>query len=109
MHKTLKFVPELVPLVLNGEKNSTWRLWDDKSISVGDKVDLLNKADLTHFATATITKVLEKPLGELTEEDKKGHETFKSDEQMYQTYTKYYNRPVDSTTPVKLIWFELTM
>ena len=107
MHKSLKFAQELVPLVLNGEKNSTWRLWDDKDITVGDRVDLLNKADLNHFATATITRVVEKPLGDLTEEDKKGHETFKSDEEMYQTYRRYYNRTVDKTTPVKLIWFQL--
>lgn len=107
MHKSLKFVPELIPLVLSGEKISTWRLWDDKDITVGDTLSLLNKQTLEQFATAKVTKVIEKPLGELTDEDKKGHETFTNDEVMYQTYTKYYQREVTTTTPIKLIWFDL--
>lgn len=107
MHKSLKFVPELIPLVLSGEKVSTWRLWDDKDLTQGDIVTLLNKETLGHFATATITKVIEKPLGELTDEDKKGHESFVSDNEMYKTYKRYYKRHVDKDTPIKVIWFTL--
>lgn len=40
--KTIKFRDYLVPLVLSGEKNSTWRLFDDKDIQVGDTVQLIN-------------------------------------------------------------------
>lgn len=29
--QSLKFVSELVPLVLSGEKNCTWRLFNDKA------------------------------------------------------------------------------
>lgn len=107
MHKTLKFDPELVPLVLSGEKSSTWRLWDDKDLTKGDMVELLNNHTLKPFAMAIISRVTEKRLGDLTEDDKKGHETFVNDQEMYQTYTKYYNRPVDASTSVKIIWFEL--
>ncbi|NOY35708.1 MAG: ASCH domain-containing protein, partial [bacterium] len=42
MRKSLKFKEHLVPLVLSGEKISTWRLFDDKDLRVGDKVDLIN-------------------------------------------------------------------
>ncbi len=107
MNKTLKFAPNLIPLVLSGEKVSTWRLFDDKELTQGDILDFINKETLAHFATAQIIKVIEKPLGELTGKDKKGHEKFESDEEMYQTYTKYYNRLVDAATPVKLIWFQI--
>ena len=107
MNKTLKFTTILVPLVLSGEKIMTWRLWDEKNLEAGDIVDFLEKETLTQFATAKLTKVVEKPLGELTEADKKGHETFQSDEKMYATYTKYYKKEVTPQTPIKIIWFEL--
>ncbi len=107
MNKRLRFAQDLVPLVLSSEKVSTWRLWDDKDLSVDDVVDFIEYGTDKHFATGKLTKVIEKPLGELTEQDKQGHEKFESDEEMYKTYTKYYGRTADKETLVKLIWFEL--
>ena len=107
MNKQLKFAPALVPLVLSGEKTSTWRLWDDKDLSVGDIVDFIAFDTKAQFAQGKLTEVIEKPLGELTQEDKKGHEQFANDDEMYKTYTSYYGRPVDKGTKVKLIWFTL--
>lgn len=43
-------------------------------------------------------KVIEKPLGTLTDEDKKGHESFRSDEEMFKTYEQYYCRKVERYT-----------
>jgi hypothetical protein len=34
--KGLEFWDYLVPMVLSGEKDSTWRLFDDKNLSVDD-------------------------------------------------------------------------
>jgi hypothetical protein len=31
--KTLKFYDNLIPLILSGEKTSTWRIFDDKNLS----------------------------------------------------------------------------
>lgn len=107
MIKTLKFVPELVPLVLNGSKTSTWRLFEDKNLSKGDELILINKGTLQEFAKARITEVKELPLKDLGEEDKKGHETFSSLQQMYQTYAGYYNKKVDGNTLIKIIRFKL--
>ena len=45
--------------------------------------------------------------GYLTEEDKQGHEPFSSDEEMYKTYSGYYNIEVTSNTPLKIIKFQL--
>ncbi len=105
--KSLKFRAYLVPKVLSGEKYSTWRLFDDKDVKEGDVVDLLEFVTNRHFGVAKITKVVEKPMGELTTEDKAGHEEFESDEQMYEVYTTYYKQPVGPETPVKVIRFEL--
>lgn len=107
MNKKLHFASDLIPLVLSGDKISTWRLWDDKDLQVGDVLDFLETDTEKHFATAKLTKVIEKPLGSLNEEDKAGHEKFKDDEEMYRTYTGYYNRAVDKDTIVKIIWFTL--
>jgi len=105
--KTLKFRSYLVPLVLSGEKNSTWRLFDDKGLSVGDVVELKEFITLKHFADARLTRVIEKPFGELTSEDKKGHEEFETDKEMYENYTKYYKTDIGPDTLVKVIWFDL--
>lgn len=105
--KTLKFRAYLVPKVLSGEKYSTWRLFDDKKIEEGETVELLEYVTNRHIGKANVIKVIEKPLGELTADDKNGHEYFSSDEEMYKTYEKYYKQPITPETIVKIIWFEL--
>jgi hypothetical protein len=106
-NKTIKFKDYLVELILKGEKNTTWRLFDDKDLKEGDKVDLINKDTMEKFAGAKLVKVYEKTLGTLTDADWEGHEKFASDEEMYETYKKYYGREVDKNTIVKIIRFEL--
>lgn len=105
--KVLKFRDYLVPLVLSGEKDSTWRLFDDKDLSVGDDIELQVFVTNKPFARARITRVIEKRFGDLTEDDKQGHEKYKNDHEMYAEYTEYYRVRVDSDTLVKIIWFEL--
>lgn len=96
-----------MPLVLSGEKTSTWRLFDDKNISVGDKVNLQEFVTNRSFGDAAIVEVVEKSFGDLTADDKKGHESFKTDEEMYQTYSKYYKTRVNENTLLKIIRFRL--
>lgn len=105
--KKIHFVSKLVPLILSGKKVSTWRLWDDKNLSEGDVVDFLESETERHFATARLTKVIEKRMGDLTENDKAGHEKYKNDEEMFKTFEGFYKKKVDSDTRVKIIWFEL--
>lgn len=106
-HKSLHFVSSLIPLILSGEKVSTWRLWDDKDLSEGDIVDFLESGTERHFATAILTRVLEKKIGKLTDEDKAGHEKYKNDKEMFRTFERFYKRKIDSDTKVKIIWFKL--
>lgn len=107
--KVLKFRDNLVPLVLSGEKNSTWRLFDDKDLTVGDDIELQVFVTNNKFAEAKIVEVIEKRFGDLSDDDKKGHEEFEDDSEMYATYTKYYDVQVDSSTLVKIIRFELKL
>lgn len=92
---------------MSGEKISTWRLWDEKDLSVNDIVEFIEYGTDKLIAVAKLTKVIEKPLGKLTDEDKEGHEKFETPEKMYETYSKYYGKTVNSETIVKIIWFEL--
>lgn len=105
--KTLKFTQSLVPLILSGEKTSTWRLFDDKDLQTGDELEFLNKETGEHVAYATATKVIERPMGKLKEEEIEGHEKYATSEEMYATFSKYYNEPIGPDTIVKIIWFEL--
>lgn len=105
--KTLKFAPELVDLVISGTKTTTWRLFDDKNLQAGDQVELIRRPELTPFAEAEIISVVEKPLKELTPEDKDGHEKFESDEPMYHHYSIYYKRQITPETPVKIVKFKI--
>ncbi len=105
--KTLKFRESLSKLILQGKKNVTWRLFDDKKISSEEIVSFLVWETKEEFAKAKLTSVKKTTFGELTEEDWEGHEEFSSQEEMYKTYSKYYNRQVDKNTPLKIIKFEL--
>ena len=105
--KTLNFASKLIPLVLSGEKSSTWRLFDDKDLSINDEIQLKEFGTDKIFAKAKITRVIEKPFKDLSSKDKDGHETFKDDEEMYETYSGYYHTDVGPETNLKIIWFEL--
>lgn len=105
--KKLKFRRNLSELIKNGSKNSTWRIFDDKDISEGDRFELITWESDESFAIGLVTKVVEKPLGQLTIEDKKGHEKFGSDQEMYETYSMYYKKDVGPDTNIKIIWFKL--
>ncbi len=105
--KTLKFRPYLVQSILDGIKNTTWRLFDDKDIKEEDKLSLLNWVTLKEFTKAEVVFVRETSFNELTEEDWKGHEKFESKEKMYEEYSKYYKQKIDENTKLKIIRFRI--
>lgn len=106
-NKQLKFDAHLVPLVLSGEKTSTWRLWDDKNLSNGDIVDFIDRGTGQRFATAELVKVIEKPIKDLTQEDQAGHEKYVSVQEICETFSGYYKQAVTPDDKMKIIWFKL--
>src|SRR6266567_1009893 len=98
--KTLKLDHELAKLVVRGDKKSTWRLFDDKDLTVNDQVRLIDKVDPKNHETwkaigiASISAILQKRFGDLTDEDMDGHEKFASKDEMLATYRKYYGPEV---------------
>lgn len=94
-----------------GKKTSTWRLFDDKDLSVNDEVRLIDKVDPSRPETwkvmgmAHINTVIQKRLGDIEPADYEGHERFSSPKEMVETYQKYYGSDVNLDTIVKIIRF----
>ena len=105
--KTLKFRKELSKLILVGKKNTTWRLFDDKNLAVGDEVDFVVSETGEAFARVKIVFVKETTFGALSEKDWEGHEKYETDEAMYKVFEAYYHCTVDDNSSVKIIKFEL--
>jgi|SRR3989344_2827084 len=104
--KKLKFADHLIGLVLDGKKDTTWRVNDDKGISVGDELALCRK-DGSEFARARVTHSSDTTFENVGKEDKEGHEKFSSEKEMYRTYSRYYGMEVTPKTKVKVIKFRL--
>lgn len=105
--KNLKFEEKFIQPILSREKNSTWRLFDDKDLKTGREIEFINKQTGETFAKVRLMGVSEKPFKDLTSSDWEGHEKFDSDKEMYETYSRYYSKQVNPKTPVKIINFQL--
>lgn len=60
MKKSLKFREHLAKLVWAGEKSVTWRLFDNKNLSEGDIVDLVNWNTKEVFTSTELVNVYKK-------------------------------------------------
>jgi ribonuclease HI len=113
--KKLKLDHNLAQLVLSGKKTSTWRLYDDKDLTVNDQLELVDKVDPTRPATwivigtARINRIIEKRLGAIQPEDYEGHEVHVSPEERLQVYRGYYGDQVNWDTPVKMVYFDFSV
>jgi hypothetical protein len=104
--KRLHFADPLPERILAGTKTATWRLNDEKGIGAGDILSFC-RTDEKEFARARATAIKEIAFKEMTAEDKKGHESYYSDDEMYRTFSRYYATEVGPGTQVKIIAFEL--
>ena len=105
--KTLKFAKNLVPLVLSGKKTTTWRVFDDKNLSVGDEIIFLKHGSNEQFAVGKIISIREKKMSEIDESDFDGHEKYESPGRMIEVYKGYYGDKVNADNLVKIIKFKL--
>jgi len=109
--KTLKLEHNLAQLVAQGIKTSTWRLYDDKDLSVNDVVRLIDKVEPNNpdswrvIGIGHIDSIVQKRLGDVVDGDYVGHEAFTDHQHMLETYRHYYGPQVDDDTVVKIIRF----
>lgn len=110
--KTLKLDHSLAQQVLNGEKNTTFRMFDDKDISVNDQVEIIDKVisdkpeTWQSIGVAQIEEVHQKRLGAMSGPDFDGHSKYSSEDELIQAFRNYYGERVTADTPVKIIKFK---
>ena len=104
--KTIKFTDILSKMILNGEKTTTWRLFDDKNLRTVDHVEFVNKSTMEKFGEADLISVVEKDMRKLNDDDAEGHEHIDSLEEIYKRYDGYYpNKNIGPDTKIKIIKF----
>jgi len=112
--KTLKFNHELAELIRQGKKTATWRVNDEKNLSVDDDVWIIDKVDKQNpdtwqaIGTAKITEILAKHLGDIKDGELGGQEEYASKDEMVKTFRQYYGLDINEQTPVKIIHFIFT-
>lgn len=104
--KKLKFAEDLIPLILSGQKTTTWRFFDDKNLQVGDDLMCLD-TNGKEIVKAKIISVYEKKFKDITDKDFEGHEKFANRQKMLEKYQKYYGQKVNWNTTVKIINFKI--
>lgn len=110
--KTLKFDHNLAELIKQGKKISTWRLYDDKDLSVNDEVRIIDKQHpkdpktWSIIGTAKITEIVQKRLEDITEQFIESEGAYSTKKEMLNTYRQYYGARVTGATPVKIIYFD---
>lgn len=105
--KTLKLFDHLAPLVLSGEKTSTWRMFDDKNLQVGDEIRFIKTNSGEGFATARIVAVTEKKLADINDADYADHERYKNSDELLAAFRKAYGDRVTLDDVVKIIIFKV--
>ena len=103
----MKFRPNLISEILDGARTTTWRVFDDKDLQVGDKVELLNWETKEKIVKAELIGVKELRLGGITSEDYDASHSYPSNEKMLERYREYYGEKVTNDSLVKIIKFKL--
>jgi len=100
--KKLLFADPLPSILFTGEKNKTFRVTGGERYEVGDKISL-SYVDNEEFAQAIVVKKTRKRIEDLTKEDWEGHERFKSNSEMYSTYSNWARFSVTPKTELDII------
>lgn len=104
--KTIKFTPQLSELIKTGKKVTTFRLFDDKDLQVGDEFIMATRdgEQVTEFGTGVITEVILRTIDTLQPKDYEGHEPV---EDPIKYYKQFYGDRVQGDSEVKIIRFDV--
>lgn len=95
--KKIKFSKELIPLIMNGEKTTTWRINDDKNLMARDILTLTN-TDNVEFARGRIIEVKEKMFMDMNDKER---------EELRELNENHYNIEINDLTKLKKIRFKI--
>ena len=100
--KQLIFAPPYPEILFNGIKNRTFRVTGGGKFAVGDWLSFVYP-DLVEFAQAQLADKYRKSFENLTDEDWKGHERFKSESEMYKIYSAWEGFQIGPKTEVDIL------
>lgn len=109
--KTLKLEHDLALLVREGKKNTTWRIFDDKNLSVNDHINFIDKVNPKDtsswvvFGEAIVTEVKEKRIADLSDIDYDETHSYSSKDELINSLRQFYGESINEETPVKIIKF----
>ena len=108
--KTLKLDHEIAEQIRQKRRTSTWRMYDDKNVSVNDDIELIDKVDPTDpqswvsLGTVRVDSIAEKRLSDITAADYQDDEQpFASSEEMLLYFQKHYGPQITLDSAVKII------
>jgi ribonuclease HI len=101
--KTLKFTAEQISDIESGRQTTTWRLFDDKQLNVGDELQFVNSDTATVFGYGTIIEIVIKRIVDLNDADKVGHTFYKSDDEILAAFRRFYGNAVYDDSIVKVV------
>jgi ribonuclease HI len=110
--KALKLEHRYAQLVLSGQVQSTFRLYDDKDLTVNDEIQLIDQVDRDKPATwqpigvGIIDQILEKKIADITNEEIVQMIHTQSRQELLNAIHRFYGGQIDETVPVKLIRFK---
>jgi ribonuclease HI len=104
--KTLKFNQSQISAIVDKTRISTWRLFDEKDLSVDDLVDFINSKNGESFGYAKIKEVTTKKINDINENDINNHGDSINKDKILDIFIKYYGPRVCDSDIVKVIKFE---
>ncbi|GAC1387736.1 MAG: hypothetical protein NVS1B7_2870 [Candidatus Saccharimonadales bacterium] len=104
--KALKFNANAIPFIITGTKRTTWRLLDDKNLSVDDEVEFINSATGEAFGLARLTQITIKRLADVDLVSDETEEAYSTLEQMIQSFRHYYGSSISLGSHIKIIQFD---
>lgn len=105
--KTLKFDNSQIDKILSREITSTWRLADEKNIQVDDQIQLINAETGSVFAEIIVDKITTKRISDINDSDMLGHAQYENNEDIVDSFRKYYGHNIDQNSVVKIINFSI--
>ena len=103
----LKFHDDYVDRIVEEEKRTTWRMGPHNNPSPGEQVNLLSD-DKGIFGYAEVVWVKQVKISDLSEEDKKWHESYDDIDDIINTLQEFYpNTKIAPSSTVNVIRFNL--
>lgn len=106
--KTLKFITEQIADIESGKCTTTWRLFDDKDLNVGDQLQFVNSDNGSVFGYATINEIVVKRILDINEQDKLGHRVYENDQAMLDDFRRFYGPDVGPKSIIKVVKYSFT-